>query len=94
MCSFLRRGVGLWCDNGCVEDRVLEQEQTSRLSSMIEFEMTGRFRALEVLIIVVPASLGLCVDNLMSPFEYLELPEAETGRSQMKRLWKLWETVL
>jgi len=41
MCSFLRRGVGLWCDDGCVEHRALEQEQTLGWSSMIEFEMTG-----------------------------------------------------
>jgi hypothetical protein len=45
MCSFLRRGVGLWCDDGCVEDGFVEHTQTSRcvLPSMLASEVEVMF---------------------------------------------------
>jgi hypothetical protein len=46
MCSFLRRGADLWCDNGYMEDRVV-QTLSCIPPSMAEFE--NRNNVLELL---------------------------------------------
>jgi hypothetical protein len=58
MCSFLRRGVDLWCDDGCMED---EHTQTSRcvLPSMVASEVEIMFSGSGGSFMVVPASLNL-----------------------------------